>query len=193
MSRLIALVSLVATIAALATITAPSVAVGATCSDYANQAQAQQAADTIDANGNGIYCEDLPCPCLKPGGTAPTGQPSGPSSSDCTKPTSVVTVGISETKYPAVLAHMRRAIRAGWPRVLTIHREGAAARRERALAGIPTREGYDRDEWPMAFARRSWRTDVAYVPSDQNRGAGARVGIKLRRYCDGTRFRIVGY
>src|SRR5213078_1104283 len=24
--------------------------------------------DTRDADGDGIYCEDLPCPCLKPGG-----------------------------------------------------------------------------------------------------------------------------
>jgi hypothetical protein len=88
---------------------------------------------------------------------------------------------------------MRRAVRNGWPRVLTIHRPGAERRRARALAGIPTKAGLDRDEWPMSFARRSWRADVAYVPSSQNRGAGARIGIKLRRYCDGTRFRVVGY
>lgn len=88
---------------------------------------------------------------------------------------------------------MRAAIRRGWPRILTIHRAGADQRRDRALAGIPTRAGLDRDEWPMAFARRGWRTDVAYVPSGQNRGAGARIGIKPRRYCDGTRFRVIGY
>jgi len=109
------------------------------------------------------------------------------------RPDKVVSVGISRTRYPAVLAHMRAAIRRGWPRVLTINRSGADQRRDRALAGIPTKPGMDRDEWPMAFARRSWRTDIAYVPSDQNRGAGARIGIKLRRYCDGTRFRVVGY
>ena len=40
---------------------------GATCSDYSNQAEAQRAADTIDADGDGIYCESLSCPCLKPG------------------------------------------------------------------------------------------------------------------------------
>ena len=42
-------------------------AAAATCSDYSNQAEAQRAADTIDADGDGIYCEDLPCPCLRPG------------------------------------------------------------------------------------------------------------------------------
>jgi micrococcal nuclease len=39
----------------------------ATCDDYPNQAAAQRAADTRDADGDGIYCEALPCPCLKPG------------------------------------------------------------------------------------------------------------------------------
>jgi micrococcal nuclease len=39
----------------------------ARCSDHADQAEAQRAADTRDADGDGIYCEALPCPCLKPG------------------------------------------------------------------------------------------------------------------------------
>ena len=39
----------------------------ATCADYPNQAAAQRAHDTRDGDGDGIYCEDLPCPCLKPG------------------------------------------------------------------------------------------------------------------------------
>jgi hypothetical protein len=38
-----------------------------TCSDYTNQKEAQQHHDTIDADHDGIYCESLPCPCLKPG------------------------------------------------------------------------------------------------------------------------------
>ena len=43
----------------------------ATCADYSNQADAQRAADTRDADGDGIYCESLPCPCLKPGESKP--------------------------------------------------------------------------------------------------------------------------
>ena len=35
----------------------------ATCADYPNQAAAQKAADTRDPDGDGVYCEDLPCPC----------------------------------------------------------------------------------------------------------------------------------
>jgi hypothetical protein len=38
-----------------------------TCSDYSNQRDAQLNKDTRDADGDGIYCESLPCPCLKPG------------------------------------------------------------------------------------------------------------------------------
>src|SRR3954451_20192630 len=42
---------------------APSAAHAATCSDYSTQAAAQAAADTRDADGDGIYCEALRCPC----------------------------------------------------------------------------------------------------------------------------------
>jgi hypothetical protein len=45
----------------------PTAHAAAVCADYPNQAAAQRAADTRDSDGDGIYCEDLPCPCLKPG------------------------------------------------------------------------------------------------------------------------------
>ena len=44
----------------------PSPASAATCADYATQADAQRAADTRDPDGDGIYCESLPCPCATP-------------------------------------------------------------------------------------------------------------------------------
>jgi hypothetical protein len=45
----------------------------AVCADFPNQAAAQRAHNTRDGDGDGIYCEDLPCPCLKPGtGSAPS-------------------------------------------------------------------------------------------------------------------------
>lgn len=49
-----------------------------TCADYDNQADAQRAADTRDADGDGIYCESLPCPCLKPGQSDKPSQPKSP-------------------------------------------------------------------------------------------------------------------
>ncbi|MEA2154139.1 MAG: hypothetical protein QOE11_279 [Solirubrobacteraceae bacterium] len=53
----------------------PPPALAATCAAYSTQAAAQRAADTRDADGDGIYCESLPCPCLKPGGGASTPTP----------------------------------------------------------------------------------------------------------------------
>jgi hypothetical protein len=57
--------SLAASVVLLAAV--PAGASAATCADYSNQADAQRAKDTRDADGDGIYCESLPCPCLKPG------------------------------------------------------------------------------------------------------------------------------
>ncbi|HEX8156957.1 MAG TPA: hypothetical protein VF526_06180 [Solirubrobacteraceae bacterium] len=36
-----------------------------------------------------------------------------------------------------------------------------------------------------------WIADVMYVPSSENRSHGSSLGSKLRRLCDGTRFRYV--
>lgn len=46
----------------------PAPADAAVCADFPNQAAAQRAANTRDADGDGVYCERLPCPCLRPGG-----------------------------------------------------------------------------------------------------------------------------
>jgi hypothetical protein len=110
----------------------------------------------------------------------------------CTTPAAVVEVRLPTARYPHVLEHARRAIRRGYPAVMVIHREGAAERRRRLLAHIPTRRGFDRDEYPADEGRAVVRADVAYVPSAENRGAGAVMGEQLRGLCDGTRFRYVG-
>ena len=62
-------------LAPLALLAAPSGAQAATCSDYSNQAAAQRAKDTRDADHDGVYCEDLPCPCLRPGQRGGGGSP----------------------------------------------------------------------------------------------------------------------
>ena len=51
----------------------------AVCADFPNQAAAQKAANTRDADGDGIYCEDLPCPCAGPNGGSTSPQPTAPS------------------------------------------------------------------------------------------------------------------
>jgi 5-methylcytosine-specific restriction endonuclease McrA len=53
----------------------PIAQASATCSDYSNQADAQRAADTRDADGDGIYCETLPCPCSSGSGSGGGGNP----------------------------------------------------------------------------------------------------------------------
>jgi hypothetical protein len=117
----------------------------------------------------------------------------GVSARDCTRPSGVASIGFSATKYPNIRRHFLRALNEGWPRVLTLHRPGADDRRDEVLEAVPTREGYDRDEYPPAVGRRRPAADVAYVPSSENRSHGAVLGIKLRRFCEGTRFRYVFY
>jgi hypothetical protein len=183
----------------------------ATCSDYRNQAAAQRARDTRDADGDGIYCESLPCPCSTAkggsgsGGDTPSAGSGGTNPAGCMRPRGVQNITFSATKYPNIRRHFLDALRKGWPRTLVLNRRGAEARRERLLASFPTRPGEDRDEYPPAVGRgrgpglergtnpRGWRADVRYVPSHENRSHGSTMGIKLRRFCDGTRFRYVFY
>jgi hypothetical protein len=189
----------------------PSSAAAKTCSEYPNQAAAQRAADTRDGDGDGIYCESLPCPCSSatPGGTGGDGggthgtAPSSPRG--CIKPSAVQNISFSKTKYPNIRAHFLRALRRGWPRTLLVNRKGAGERRDRLLADIPTKPGFDRDEYPPAVGRGAgpglmrglnpvgWIANVEYVPSAENRSHGSSLGTKLRRFCDGTRFRYVFY
>src|SRR3954453_1572523 len=190
---------------------APIAHAAATCADYPTQAAAQRAADTRDADGDGIYCESLPCPCLKPGeggggaDPAPTPTPAPDPKPSCQKPSAVQRIAFSKANYPNIRKHALAAIRNGWPSVLVVNRPGADARRDRLLEDVPTRDGFDRDEYPPAVGRgngtglergrlpRGWRADVRYVPSSENRSHGSVLGIKLRRFCDGTRFRYVFY
>jgi hypothetical protein len=179
----------------------------ATCADYPNQAAAQRAADTRDPDGDGVYCESLPCPCAGPGAPSSPSAPSAPAPSQrtCQRPSSIQNITFSKTKYPHIRRHFLAARRYGWPRTLVLNRPGADKRRERLLEDIPTRDGFDRDEYPPAVGRgkgkglergrhpRGWKADVAYVPSSENRSHGSSLGLKLRRFCDGTRFRYVFY
>jgi hypothetical protein len=72
MRRLLAVVVVVLAWPSAAHARVPIAHAASTCADYKTQADAQRAADTRDADGDGVYCEDLPCPCLAAGGQ-PTG------------------------------------------------------------------------------------------------------------------------
>lgn len=189
---------------AIALAETPRAQAAATCSDYSNQAAAQRAADTRDPDGDGVYCESLPCPCLKPGsGTKPPPPKEPVKRRGCTRPSSVAKITFSKTRYPNIRRHFIRAVRKGWPTVLVVNRSGTDARRERLLRGTPTKSGFDRDEYPPAVGRgkgrgltrgtrpTGWMADVAYVASRENRSHGSTLGTKLRRFCNGTKFRYV--
>ncbi len=95
-------------------------------------------------------------------------------------------------KYPQTAAHISAAIEAGQPAVCTIDRNGADSNRDASLAGLATKAGHDRDEWPMAMcAEGGAGADIAYVPSSENRGSGSWVGHQLSDYADGTKVLFV--
>ncbi len=201
-------VSLAATAALATSVQAtpsPTADASATCSDYETQADAQRAADTRDSDGDGRYCESLPCPCAGPGGSG-DGEPAPPKTS-CTRPRRVQRIVFRRALYPNIRRHYIGALRRGWPKVMVLNRPGADERRDRLLQGVPTRDGFDRDEYPAAVGRgrpngksralvrgrnpRGWKADVAYVNSAENRSHGSTLGNKLRPFCNGTRFRYV--
>jgi len=115
----------------------------------------------------------------------------------------------SSNRYPNIKAHTLAAIAKGWPRILVLNRPGAAQRRDRLLedSGLPSRADEDRDEYPPAVGRGrangsqkglvrginplGWMADVMYVPDGENQSHGSSLGAKLRRFCNGTRFRYV--
>ncbi len=183
----------------------PRATVAATCSSFSNQAAAQRAANTRDPDGDGVFCESLPCPCLgsRGGGGPPAPAPAKPTNPSCAKPAGVQRISFSALKYPNIRRHFRAALARGWSRTLVLNRSGADARRNRLLRDVPTRSGFDRDEYPPAVGRgrgsglvggsgpRGWKADVRYVESSENRSHGSSLGGKLRRFCNGTRFRYV--
>ena len=188
----------------------PSPALAATCSDYRTQAEAQRAADTRDSDGDGVYCESLPCPCLG-GGSSPPPPPPPPAvvAPSCSRPATVQRLLFSSSKYPNMKAHTLAAIAQGQPRILVLNRPGAAQRRDRLLeeSGLAPRADEDRDEYPPAVGRGrangsqkglvrginplGWMADVMYVPDRENQSHGSSLGAKLRGLCNGTRFRYV--
>ncbi len=100
-------------------------------------------------------------------------------------------VVISRDKYPESAKHIDAAQKDGKPSVLTIDRNGAAARRKESLRGIPTKPGLDRDEYPPAmFKEGGAGASVRHIPSSDNRGSGSTMGHELRHLPDGARVKL---
>ena len=108
--------------------------------------------------------------------------------------TNYAVVFIDSAKYPETAEHIETAIRCGAPASLTLDRSGANNNRIESLQGIPVRQGYDRDEYPMAcFSEGGSGAHVFYLSPSDNRGSGSSVSHQLRNIPDGTvvRFRIL--
>ena len=100
-------------------------------------------------------------------------------------------VVVSLTKYPNITDHVRDAIRSGQPVILHIDRRHADAHRAESTDDLPTKRGYDRDEYPPAMSREGGESaDVRHVKSSENRAAGASMGGQLRGFCNGQAFRL---
>ena len=104
--------------------TAPA-ASAATCSDYSNQADAQRAKDTRDADHDGIYCEALPCPCLKPGESTGSTKPKSTTKTSRPRVGRTVLLGKRTTRHPVPTTRptSRPALHA-WERVQQGDAEG---------------------------------------------------------------------
>ncbi|MFC5702214.1 NucA/NucB deoxyribonuclease domain-containing protein [Cohnella faecalis] len=104
----------------------------------------------------------------------------------------VVALFFPTDQYPETGRHIKEAIAAGESAICTIDRDEAEERRKESLKGIPTKKGYDRDEWPMAMcAEGGSGADIKYIDPSDNRGAGSWVSNQLEDYPDGTRVEFV--
>jgi len=92
-----------------------------------------------------------------------------------------IVLAVSQTKAPLSALHIEEAQAAGYPHILTIDRQGTKKRRAASLRGIPTKKGFDRDEYPSAvFLEGGAGASVRYIPANDNRSAGAQIGNQLK-------------
>jgi len=99
-------------------------------------------------------------------------------------------VDLNNGRHARILDHAHDAIDRGLPERLTIKRDEATGNRRLSLRGIPTRAGFDRDEYPPATADEGGKgASVRYVRSSENRSAGARLALELRGLPEGACFR----
>ncbi|OAB31204.1 hypothetical protein PMSM_19920 [Paenibacillus macquariensis subsp. macquariensis] len=95
-------------------------------------------------------------------------------------------------RYPETAKHIQNAIKSGHSAICTIDRAGAEDNRSESLKGIPTKKGFDRDEWPMAMCTEGGvNADIEYISPKDNRGAGSWVGNQLEDYPDGSRVEFI--
>ncbi|WP_442956111.1 NucA/NucB deoxyribonuclease domain-containing protein [Paenibacillus sp. MMO-177] len=115
-----------------------------------------------------------------------------PSSSKPASTTIDYTLEFPADRYPETAKHIREAMASGESKICTIDREEAEENRKESLKDIPTKKGYDRDEWPMAMCKEGGEgADIEYISPSDNRGAGAWVSNQLDTFPDGTRVEFI--
>jgi hypothetical protein len=124
-------------------------------------------------------------------GYAASGAPGASSGAACTRSQELVVVDLDNVRHRHIIRHVFDARINGKPRILHIRRFEAAANRRQSLRGIPTRRGFDRDEYPPAMSDEGGQgASVRYIASAENRSAGSVMKSQLARYCDEQRFVI---
>src|SRR4051794_7013200 len=107
----------------------------------------------------------------------------------CVTVTPGVYVDLNNVTNAQTIAHERAAVANGQPRILHIDRPDAVAHRALSLKGIPTRTGFDRDEYPPAMsAEGGTGANVEYIGPADNRSAGSRMRAQLAPFCEGQAF-----
>nr|AAA22412.1 14-kd DNA-entry nuclease (gtg start codon) [Bacillus subtilis] len=64
----------------------------------------------------------------------------------------------------------------------TIDRDGAEERREQSLKDVPSKKGYDRDEWPMAMCKEGGEgASVEYISplTTAEQALGSGIGLPI--------------
>lgn len=91
----------------------------------------------------------------------------------CSRQYHSISVTLDRSQYPYTTDHISDAIAAGEASLLHIDRPGTDQNRREALAGIPTKPGYDRDEYPPAVSSEGGHgASVRYVPSGDESSPG---------------------
>ncbi|MBW5468513.1 DNA-entry nuclease [Brevibacillus formosus] len=102
------------------------------------------------------------------------------------------TIVFPSDRYPQTAKHIKEAIASGKSAICTIDRNGADENRQESLKGIPTKKGFDRDEWPMAMcAEGGTGAHIQYISPSDNRGAGSWISNQLEEFSDGTKVEIL--
>jgi hypothetical protein len=107
----------------------------------------------------------------------------------CVTVTPGVYVDLNNVTNAQTIAHERAAVANGQPRILHWDPADATAHRALSLKGIPTRTGFDRDEYPPAATQEGGAgADVEYISPSDNRSAGSRMRAQMSPFCTGQSF-----